>query len=413
MTGIGRTPHTPSVNTGKSNYKLIKDAYASLNKRKFDEAIPVLEHVLSSGTGDIYVLLLLSVAYLHTNQFGKLARFITKMKQMDAAFVPLLQMEAFLKLKSASGLEEALHIYLELETKYPGEPHFHRGRDLIARAKDFTQFQKNARLLDFVNIPRPPRRLENTGKSVFVGTLGKKGIKIHRSGTVSLKTVGKIGAIIAAACLAALVIAYAVSSGYPGRLFTKTYRPPRDTGPVDMITLSGTEYDIIKNMRADRVRVFYKSIHDMTEDFNRARRLIKSGEYNRAVTLLNGIMNSNVNYVVKEKADFLIKFVINSEDRVYEDIPCRSVIDKKYLYRGYAVRWRGVVTRIKERDESQVFTLRVDGAEAGGDADVFSRRIVKGLVKGSRVEMEGVIVDFMGQEKNAYIVSNRIIILPR
>ena len=373
----------------------------------------MLEHVLSSGTGDIYVLLLLSVAYLHTNRFGKLARFITKMKQMDAAYLPLVQMEAFLKLKSAGGLEEALRIYLELETRYPGETHFHRGRDLIARAKDFSEFQKNARLLDFVNIPRPPKSLNNAPKSAYVGTLGKRGIKIHRAGRVPYALIMKITAAAAAAGVAVMLIAFAVSSGIAGRFFEKSPRPRQDTGAVDMMTLSGAEYDIIKNVRRDRVRVYYQSIHEMTGDFDRARRLIKAGDFNRAVTVLNGLMNSNVNFVVKEKADFLLKFVINSEDRAYEEIPYRTVIEKKYLYRGYAVHWRGLVTRVRDRDESQSFTLRVDGAGTGDDADVFSRRIMSGLAKGSRVELEGVIVDFLGPEQRAYIVSDKITVMGR
>ena len=49
----------------KNTYQLINDGYQSLKKGKYSDAILILEKVLSTGTGDLYILFLLAVAYLY------------------------------------------------------------------------------------------------------------------------------------------------------------------------------------------------------------------------------------------------------------------------------------------------------------------------------------------------------------
>ncbi|HPL19284.1 MAG TPA: hypothetical protein PL180_21590, partial [Spirochaetota bacterium] len=196
------------MDSAKVNYRLIRDAYRSLDRKKFQEAILVLEKVLSSGAGDIYVLLLLSVAYLHTDQFGKLARFITKMREMNRSYMPLIQLEAFLKLKSAASKEEALKVYIDLMAKYPADPHIHRGRGLVSGAADFRDFQKNARLQDFVSIPAPPRSLKKTAiKSVYTGMLDRRGVRIIRDRHFPWR---RIGLVMLATALAVSLVMFGV-----------------------------------------------------------------------------------------------------------------------------------------------------------------------------------------------------------
>jgi tetratricopeptide (TPR) repeat protein len=401
------------VESAQTNYRLIRDAYRSLNKKRFQEAILTLEKALSSGTGDIYVLLLLAVAYLYTDQFGKLARFITKMKDMNPSYIPLIQLDAFLKLKSAAGQSEALKLYIDLIARYPADPHIHRGRNLISSAGDFPDFQKNARLQDFVYIPRPPRKLKILEqKTSYVGTLGRRGIRIKK-GIRVWWWILLIVIIFAAAALASVGVWFFISSGYFGMGQHRVKNPRADYSSIEMLSLGGSEYDLIKNIKKDRVFVYYQSVRDMTEDFNRARRLIKTERYNEALFVLNGLYNSNVNFVVKEKVDFLIKFVIDLEDRDFEEIPVAAVNKNKYRYRGYAIRWTGRIDRARERDESHILTIRLDSAgdEPSGDADVYSGKIIPGLSKDTRVLLDGVIVDFIGKDRRAYIVSRNLRIL--
>jgi tetratricopeptide (TPR) repeat protein len=400
------------VDEAKKNYRLIREAYSTLNKKKFQEAIAVLEKVLSSGAGDIYVLLLLSVAYLHTDQFGKLARFITKIKEKNPEYLPLVQLEAYLKLKSTANYSDALRLYIDLAVRYPADTHIHRGRNLIqGNAADFPEFQKNARLQDFVYIPRPPK----PGKGrvltqIHTGLPGKPDTRTKKDRRYTFKRAVRIIIIFCALALGAELVWYVAGSTFFHNALLRVKKPRYDFSSIDSVSVSGTDYDLVKkNINRDRIPVYYESARDMAGDFNHARRLIKSEKYNEAALLLNRLYSSNINFIVKEKVDFLIKFVINAEDRDFAEIPYRNVSEKKYLYRGYAVRWSGTITRIKEKDDSQIITMRIGGdIDGGGEADVYSRKIVPGLKKGSSILMEGVIVDFLGRDKIIYVVSQNI-----
>jgi tetratricopeptide (TPR) repeat protein len=401
------------VDSAKRNYRLIRRAYSCLNKKKFQEAIAILEGVLSSGAGGVYVLLLLSVAYLYTDQFGKLARFITKMKEKNPGYLPLIQLEAFLKIKSVARHEDALNLYLDLTAKYPGDPHIRRGMELLDDARDFPSFQKNALLQDFVHILRPPRELKKIAKkTAYTDTLSQRGQTSYRHARYFP---GPYFIVIGIAAFLVLAIAAAWYVIDPDFYRTALMRLGRnkDFSAIDMISVSGLDYDIIKNMKRDRVPVYYQSARRMTEDFNRARRLIKSEKYNEALLLLNGLYHSNINFVVKEKVDFLIKFVIGLEDREFADVPYRTVIQKRYLYRGYAVRWKGTAGKVRERGESMSFVLNVDAGDGKGQgaADVFSDRAVQGLKQGSSVRVEGIIADFIGKDKTAYITAKNVKVL--
>jgi hypothetical protein len=401
------------VESAQTNYRLIRDAYRSLNKKRFQEAILSLEKALSSGAGDIYVLLLLAVAYLYTDQFGKLARFIAKMSEINPSYMPLIQLDAFLKLKSAAGQGDALKLYIDLTARYPADPHIHRGRNLVGSATDFPDFQKNARLQDFVYIPRPSKKLKKQlRKPSYVGKLGRRGI-IIKKGIGGRRWIILIAVFIAAAALASLGAWFFTGQGCFSKGGHRVKNPHADYSSVDMLALGGTEYDLVKNIKKDKVAVYYQSVRDMSDDFNRARKLIKAEKYNDALYVLNGLHNSNVNFVVKEKVDFLIKFVIDLEDRDFEEVPVALVNENKYRYRGYAIRWKGRIERAREREESQILTIRLDSAgdDPSCDVDVYSAKIVPGLKKDSRVLLEGVIVDFIGKDRRAYIVSRSLMAL--
>ena len=403
------------MEAAKNNYRLIKHAYSILNKKNFQEAIAILERALSSGAGEIYVLLLLSVAYLYTDQFGKLARFLTKMKEKNPGYLPLIQLEAYLKLKSSASYEEALRIYAGLGAKYPADAHIRRSLNLLGKTADFPSFQKNARLQDFVSIPRPRSALKTKARRrEYAGAPGSRTVGIDRGVRPHSRLRLKI---VIAACAAAVGAAVGwdlINSVFIQKAVVKMQRPGRDFSGVDMISVNGTDYDLVKNIKKDRFPIYYQTAREMTGDFDRARRLIKSEKYNEALIVLNGLYSSNINFTVKEKVDFLIKFVINAEDRDYSDISYKTVSGKKFLYRGYAVRWRGTAARVRVKNDSQTFTLRVDGGGRAEsvDADVYSGRIIPGLKNGSTIVLEGVIVDFLGKNKTIYIDAKNVLIEP-
>jgi hypothetical protein len=283
--------------------------------------------------------------------------------------------------------------------------------NLLGKTADFRNFQKNARLQDFVFIPRPPGALKkNVRRMKYAGKPDAINISIDSDVRPPM---GLRVKVIIAACIVALGVAVGwdiINSVFIQKAIVKITKPRHDFSSVDMISVSGTDYDLIKSITRDKLPVYYQSAREMTGDFDRARRLIKSEKYNEALIILNGLYSSNINFTVKEKVDFLIKFVINAEDRDFSDISYRTVSRKKFLYRGYAVRWKGTAARVRERDNSQIFTMSIagSGAEGAGEAEVYSGKIIPGLKTGSPIVVEGVIVDFLGKNKTIYIDSRNV-----
>ena len=113
---------------------------------------------------------------------------------------------------------------------------------------------------------------------------------------------------------------------------------------------------------------------------------------------------------MKEKVAFLVKFVTDLDEREFSSISCAEVTANSFRYRGYAVRWKGTVGKIKDRGGSQILTLRMNGPEGkpACEADVYSGRIVAGISEGTPVVLEGVIVDFIGKEGRPYVESRSI-----
>ncbi len=387
----------------KKPYILVKEAYKSLKNRRYSEASVILEKVMSRGFGDMYILFLLAVSYLYSDQFGRANRFIRKMNEMDGTYTPLLQLKAYLQLKSANTKTDALKTYLDLLEQYPADPHLNRGRSLINDAEDFDAFQREARLYDFVELPRPSRRL----KKVY------RAMESEQSGRVTKKRLSRPGlrwlipAVAAAVVLAAAVPAavYIVKKGY----FSGDTEERHEI--IDQVNISGRDYDLIRTLNRDRVPFFYHSTESLMEDFDSAKKLIKKGDYNRALLLLNRIHNSNANFIVKERTDFLIRFVIDAEGRAYEKAPYSTFMEKPYLYRGFGMELEGRITNLANKPESSSFTLLVnylDKKKLSGIAEVYAKAPVTDISDGDTVIIRGLFMNIIEKSGRPYIVARRV-----
>ncbi len=387
----------------KKAYVLVKEAYRSLRERRYAEAIVILERVLSLGFGDIYILFLLAVSYLYTDQFGKANRFIRKMTEMDGSYPPLLQLKAYLQLKSAPGQADALKIYLDLLDQYPADPHLNRAKSLISGTGDFVSFQRDARLHDFVELPRPGSKL----KKIYGAMEPDNGSepppqRPRRRRVGKLIPLALTAGIIAAGIPAAIYL-------YNKGLFTGGSEKPHEV--IDRVAISGRDYDLIRTVNRDRVPFFYHSTDTLMKDFESAKRLIKGGEYNQALLLLNRIHNSNANFIVKERTDFLIRFVTDAGGRVYEKVPFGTVMESPHLYRGFGLELEGRVANLQEKPESATFTLLVnylDEKKISGVAEVFSKGPAGGFSDGDTVRVRALFMSILKKSGRPYLVAKHI-----
>jgi len=281
----------------------------------------------------------------------------------------------------------------------PADPFLQRGRKLIGQTSDFRSFQKNARLGDFVNVPKPPRKLKKAAHSPVLKP-------------VSVRIGRKRGRKVFAAAAVAVVLFLAVAAVF---YFSRIHDSGRDrakTGSlsrIDMISISSGDYDLVKTINREKVQ-FYYSGKDLSDDFDRAKRLIKSEKYNDGVMILNRISSSNASFMVKEKCDFLIRFVTDLEDRTYESVPYNRISSSPYLYRGFALKIRGRIANLKLKNGRSMFSLLVDYVDkeaVSGTIDVYADRSAA-VANGDLVDIEGVVTGIIGNTKSIYVVAKGI-----
>ena len=367
----------------------VKEAYNSFKKKRYSDVIILLERLISSRLRDPYPYFLLSLSYLLTNRFSEADLMLKKIKMIDPEFLPGHQLESFIILKSAASFEIVLSKYIDILEKYPNDKYLNRALNALRREKDFSRFQSNARLKDFVYLPK-------RGKRRLVAIKEEE-----RKRYLTKIVVFTVIALVLITIIAAITYLSFIQK-------TKEYR---NKDQIDLIYLDGSRYDLIDKIKKEKTPIFYYSNEEVLRDFNKAKHLIKKDEYNRALILLNKILNSNANFRVKERVEFLRKFILNVEDRKYSIISFREVSQKPYLYRGLFIKWKGRVANLKRKDHRLLLNLLVDYKKNDiftGIIDVYSEKYPNGIKNGDIVEVDAVFVYTIGGDNRMYLVAKNI-----
>ena len=149
----------------------------------------------------------------------------------------------------------------------------------------------------------------------------------------------------------------------------------------------------------------------MTSDFHKAKMLIKNGETNKGLLILNKINNSNINYIAKENVEFIIKFATTLDNRKYANIDYNKIINKSYLHRGFAVKWSGKTANLYVKNGHMYFSLLIDYKKKDifkGVAEIFSDKIYPQIKNGDIITVEGIFTDSIGDKKKIHLVVNNL-----
>jgi len=375
----------------------------------------LLERIVESGVDDPYPEFLLSVSYLHLDLFSRAQDLLKIHIGKRPEYMPAVQLDAFLRLKSASGYEEALKFYLELIERYPADAHLRKAGKMISGTRDFTELQKSARIYDFVEIPSTPARLKKAAGSGIrargiIPFPDKQEERVH--GETGPREKLKPWILKAAVILLPMVLVGTGGYFYFSKIENMIKTGKNAAGKeIDMVTISGNDYDLIKRVNRKENPEFYNSVDDMKKDFDHARSLIKEGKMNSALRLLNKIRNSNVSYIVKEKVDFLVRFVRESDERVYEKIPVSQTEKRPWLYRGFAVSWNGRIANLKKKNRSSTFTLLVDyhGQDRfSATVEVYTVADTGDLKNGDMALVEGILMNRISGGPSLYVVGKNV-----
>lgn len=387
---------------------ILREAYRYFRKKRYNEAIAILEKIVSNEPRSPYPHFLLCVSYLLNSRFNDADVIMNKLRRIDPEFLPLLQLEAFLFLKGAPDAKSAIVKYVEKLEKFSADRHLKGTLKVLERVQDFEAFQKNARLTDHVGIPRPPISpllfLKRKKYPVFEKEAGEDS-RASNSGKIFIKTL-----------IATIVLCAAAGGGYffynhiVPELFNDI-KEQKGNPDFDALDIDIIRYNLIDKINKDKPPEFYYSDDELLKDFDRARRLIKNQSYNEAIILINKISNSNANYRVMERVEFLRKFIQDIEDRKCSDITINEVAKKPYLYRGLFIKWKGRIANLKRKEDKMFFNLLVDYKNDdifSGVIDVYSEKDFSEFKNGDMVELRASFINTIGSGSRLYLVAEDI-----
>jgi tetratricopeptide (TPR) repeat protein len=390
-----------------NNYQYIKEAYKAFKKGNYSNASIILEKASGAGIGDAYAVFLLALSYLYNGEFARSETSLNRLEKIDSIYPPFMQLRAFLALKSSASPDEAVSSYISSLEKIPADKTLKRSLIKIEKNRDFYKLQKKAKIADFVDIPAPGRGNSRVKYGAGRGSNKKEaeGIISNRSGIIFVSLF--IVIIISASVLyfyrdkVLELIDYGGSSGVNISGLEK----------IDMINLSGSGYGLVNKVSKEASPEFYISGDQVRNDFNRARLLIKEGEMNRAIIILNRIMNSNSSFIVKEKTEFLIRFIIESDERKYEKIKYEEIILKPWLYRGASVLISGQAVNVRDSAKGTGLSILVefDGRNFKGAIDAFCKTPVQ-VKDGDTIEVMGVFYPEIGKNKRPFVSVERLMV---
>jgi tetratricopeptide (TPR) repeat protein len=387
------------------NFRILKEGYRTFKKKQYANASVILEKSIQSFPNNPYPVFLLAVTKLYSADLAGANTAMEKLQRVDPSYIPFLQLRAFMGLKSATGREQAIAFYLDALEKAPRDKMLLKGLRQCEDLNNFAAFQKNSRITDLVDVKGPG--IVTLPDVVARYARKKSPSPKRRAGGIKW---GRIPVIFFLFIAAAITGLYLAGVRVPGGIKDESVAiDPKDAAKIDMVDISGSGYGLFDRISRQPAKEFYTSADVMIAEFNEARKLMKQGRFNSAVVILNRIINSNASQVVKEKCEFLVKFIIDSDDRVYEKPDLKAMRQKPWLYRGAAFELEGKTANVKRFGNSTGFTLMVDydGENFKWIAQVFSPE-KDAAVNGDNVKVQGVYIYGIGGEGNAYISSARV-----
>jgi len=399
-------PHRKST---YSTGRLLRDVFRAYKKKKYGDAETILETILENQPKDPYPYFLQAVLCLFLDRFSGTHNMLDRIEIIDGDYAPAVQLRAFMMMKAATTREQAISVYADRIRKYPEDKSLQKGLRSLQNTDDFSTFQKHVHLKHFVTVPSPPKNIrDDFSKPRRTAASGKRRSRERVTPRRTLKLKLPLSIIF--------VSIFVVALSWGGYFFFKKFRTEKLQGDRHVETLASVElptsdYRLLNRINRKRTPEFYTSPQAVKKDFNRSRHFIKKGRYNEAVLILNRIYNSNATFPVREKSDFLIRFIMDVEHRSYESVAPLKLKEKSWLYRGWGIRFRGKVTNLKQTHAAGSFTLLINHRESevfDGIADVFFKGRNATLKNGAMVTVDGLFAGPIGKTSNLSVTAQDI-----
>jgi len=399
----------------KTEFSYLHEAYKYFKRKNYTGAVIILEQAKDSLRNDHYGLFLHAVSLLYSNDFLSAGSVIESIQRINPSYIPFIQLKAFLALKSSTDREEALADYISALEKNPSDKLLRKGLHLIETSADFSKFQREIKISDLVHIPKPKGKIRYLKAYKY----SEKDLPHRTSRFPYKKLVYVLLAVLVVSIIALIIFKWGFKFAdfkFTDFKFTNKKDEIRlssaSLNTIDMTELRGSGFGLINKINKDKTPEFYPSEDALLRDFNEAKQLMKKGEFNKAALMLNKISNSNASFPAKEKSEFLIRFIIDSDERVYDNIDMKQIGEKPYLFRGCSLRLIGKVANIKENKDGTAFSIMVDydGKSVKGICEIYdySKSVIN---NGDTVEVKGIFILNIGKGGIPYILAEKISVI--
>ncbi len=379
---------------GDAASSVVYEAYKAYRKGRFLEVLALLDSPALSSTRDPYSIILCAMACLQLNKFARVEELMSKAGSIAPQYPLYNQLKAFLYLKAAPDFESALLYYGELLAKIPSDRILVKSLARLRRVKNFEEFQRNARIDDFVALAKPNRKLFERFSSPKAIKISRKSPTLFEKNYFS-KRVKRFIFIITSLIFIA-VIAFFSLRGTRVQCSKAELAFHTRFDEIEQVTLDGSGFDLIERITKKKQPEYYYNSESLQEDFRASKQLIKSGRLNEALKKINKIIHSNANMSVRERASFLKRFIIAIEDRQWEEISYSEIMKNPHLYGGYSLQWKGKSANVKKRQTAIVFNLLVDYRATDqftGMAEVYCEQCGETIKNGDMVVVKGLFMD--------------------
>ncbi len=327
-----------------NNLNLIDEGIKYLKKGEFLDAIDVFEEYLIHDKNNYIVYYYLSLAYIFRENYDEAYNYIRRAYDLNNEDTDVLNTIAFLQLKF-SNVNEAINYWLDILDIEPSNFLVKRNLDKVRKSANVEKLSEKANPEGFIN-------LKLVRKKKFDINIKKTAVFI-------------LGAVVI------LLIFLTVQ-----KFFLVKNKDIR-VSQLNNVSLDKIKDDYLVNKETKK-SLFTFNTKIIRNIFLQTKEKIKKKKYNEAIILINKILHSNADMVVKEKFKILSKFIPVNREKIEKNIKFSDLMNFPTLYQGVVVSWIGKIEDLNIGKESTKFNFIVkeNNISIGVARIIFNKRLV-------------------------------------
>jgi hypothetical protein len=381
----------------------IKTAVESIKLGRYGEAFAFLEGIHAQDSINPSLIFLFAYSSIMSGNLPSALSAAERLRVRFSTFKPGKELNAFIQFKSAPERDHAAAVYIDLISSGVETQNARKLLNKIRSEKDFESFQKSLTIKDAISLENAA--LIEKHERIETGTYHP--LKQSRpTKRIPLKPVILTMIVLSLAALLAYLVLF---TSIPDQIFV---RGVQSKSPVDSADISNERYPLV-DKNAKNPLFMYADEESLRRDYENSRSLIKTGSTEPALIILNRIINSNAQYMLRDRARFLIDFIAGMEERSPTEISLQDLSNNPVLYKGLMIKFTSSVVSLKIKDDTAVIsTVNLGKGKPSVNADIFAKGKVT-VKQGDEIVCTGIFRQIIGSDKRMIVESKEIKVISR